>query len=141
MNKSFIIVSIILFVAVALGIYYLYSSQINNIHGMKIQILNNGAGQGSKMGDLITVNYVGTLENGQKFDSSFDRKQPFQFTLGQGQVIQGWDLGLLDMKVGEKRKLTIPPELGYGSQGAGNLIPPNATLIFEVEMLKIESPK
>jgi len=108
---------------------------------MKIQILNNGAGQGSKMGDLITVNYVGTLENGQKFDSSFDRKQPFQFTLGQGQVIQGWDLGLLDMKVGEKRKLTIPPELGYGSQGAGNLIPPNATLIFEVEMLKIESPK
>ena len=107
------------------------------IQNMKIEILQEGSGEASKNGDKVTVHYTGTLKNGTKFDSSLDRGTPFSFTLGQNRVIQGWELGVLGMKVGEKRKLTIPPELGYGSQGAGERIPPNATLIFQVELLKI----
>jgi len=104
---------------------------------VKIEVLQQGTGEAvSKNGDQLTVDYTGTLEDGTKFDSSIGRA-PFVFTLGAGQVIQGWDQGLLNMKVGEKRKLTIPASLGYGSSGAGGVIPPNATLIFEVELLKI----
>lgn len=104
---------------------------------VKIEVLQQGTGEEvSKNGDQLTVNYTGTLEDGTKFDSSIGRA-PFVFTLGAGQVIQGWDQGLLNMKVGEKRRLTIPASLGYGSSGAGGVIPPNATLIFEVELLKI----
>lgn len=109
-----------------------------NIQGMKVEILKEGTGESAKNGDLVTVNYTGTLENGTKFDSSFNPgRSPFQFTLGQGMVIKGWELGVLGMKVGEKRKLTIPADLGYGASGAGGVIPPNATLIFEVDLLKI----
>jgi len=90
----------------------------------------------AKDGDLLTVHYVGTLQDGTKFDSSIDRGQPFQFTLGAGKVIKGWDKGLLGMKVGEKRTLTIQPEDGYGSQAVGP-IPANSVLIFEIELLKI----
>jgi FKBP-type peptidyl-prolyl cis-trans isomerase len=105
---------------------------------LKIEILKEGTGQEAKDGDTVSVHYTGTLQNGVKFDSSLDRQTPFVFTLGAGQVIPGWEQGILGMKVGEKRKLTIAPELAYGSSGAGGVIPPNATLIFEVELLGIK---
>ncbi|XP_008213933.1 FK506-binding protein 2 isoform X1 [Nasonia vitripennis] len=95
----------------------------------------------SKKGDQLTMHYTGTLQDGTKFDSSLDRDQPFTFQLGVGQVIKGWDQGLLDMCVSEKRKLTIPPSLGYGDRGAGNVIPGGATLHFDVELINIsDSP-
>ena len=101
------------------------------------EILEKGTGKEAKAGDRVSVHYAGFLQDGTKFDSSFDRNQPFQFVLGKGQVIKGWDQLVQDMKVGEKAKLTIPPEFGYGEQGAGGVIPPNATLIFEVQLLEI----
>ena len=97
-----------------------------------------GKGPEAKSGDNVSVHYTGTLENGEKFDSSKDRNQPFEFKLGQGRVIQGWDQGVPGMKVGGKRKLIIPPSLGYGARGAGPKIPPNSVLVFEVELLGIK---
>jgi|TARA_B100000427_G_scaffold149998_1_gene124817 FKBP-type peptidyl-prolyl cis-trans isomerase FkpA len=109
-------------------------------NGLVIEDLVVGEGQEAKDYNKVVVNYTGTLEDGSIFDSSLNPgREPFTFTLGVGSVIKGWDLGVKDMKVGGKRKLTIPPELGYGDKGAGNVIPPGATLIFEVELLEVEA--
>ena len=104
---------------------------------LKIEELKVGTGAEAKAGDEVRVHYTGWLTDGTKFDSSVDRGQPFSFTLGVGMVIRGWDEGVAGMKVGGKRKLTIPAHLGYGARGAGRVIPPNATLVFEVELLGI----
>lgn len=105
--------------------------------GLKYKVITAGTGAMPKAGQTVKVHYVGTLADGTKFDSSRDRDDPFKFKVGIGQVIKGWDEGLALMRVGESRTLIIPPELGYGARGAGGVIPPNATLIFEVELLGI----
>ena len=104
-----------------------------------IEDIKTGGGDAVKPGDKVSVNYAGWLTDGVKFDNSYDRGQPFSFTVGAGQVIQGWDRGLLGMKIGGKRKLIIPAALGYGAQGVPGTIPPNAILIFEIELLKISN--
>lgn len=114
------------------------SSIASDTMELKIEDLVVGNGAEAKSGKPVKVHYTGWLTNGKKFDSSVDRGQPFRFLLGGGQVIQGWDKGVAGMKVGGKRKLTIPPQMGYGDRGAGNVIPPNATLVFEVELLGVE---
>ena len=108
--------------------------------GLKITINQEGSGDRADIGMSVSVHYTGKLEDGTVFDSSIPRGQPFTFTLGAGQVIKGWDLGVEGMTVGEKRNLVIPPHLGYGVRGAGASIPPNATLIFDVELLEVTMP-
>lgn len=105
--------------------------------GLTIEELTVGTGATAAAGQKVSVHYTGWLTNGTKFDSSKDRGDPFEFPLGGGRVIKGWDEGVQGMKIGGKRKLTIPPALGYGARGAGGVIPPNATLVFEVELLAV----
>jgi FKBP-type peptidyl-prolyl cis-trans isomerase len=105
--------------------------------GLEYWDIKEGTGPAAKKGDKVKVHYTGWLTEGKKFDSSVDRNDPFAFALGAGQVIKGWDEGVAGMKVGGKRQLRIPPELGYGSRGTGGVIPPNATLIFDVDLLGI----
>ena len=112
------------------------ASEVTTPSGLKYEDIKVGTGDAAAPGQSVSVHYTGTLTDGKKFDSSKDRGQPFEFPLGGGKVIRGWDEGVQGMKVGGVRKLTIPPELGYGARGAGGVIPPNATLIFEVELLK-----
>ncbi len=158
LNQNQWIAVVVALTVVALFVYWTYSrnnqstqkpaevtesntKQMNNISTIKgLEIYDEvvGTGAEAKAGQKISVHYTGTLTNGKKFDSSVDRGMPFEFTLGVGQVIQGWDQGFAGMKIGGKRKLVISPEMGYGSQGAGNVIPPNATLIFEVELLGVK---
>ncbi|MFN9805204.1 MAG: FKBP-type peptidyl-prolyl cis-trans isomerase [Betaproteobacteria bacterium] len=106
--------------------------------GLQYDDLLVGEGAVAQAGQFVSVHYTGWLTNGRKFDSSLDRGDPFSFHLGQGQVIAGWDEGVQGMQIGGKRKLTIPPDLGYGRYGAGGVIPPDATLVFEVELLGVE---
>ncbi len=142
-----------MFVGLALLGYLLFSDQIMNLFnpsvgtsisqesqvGVKVNDVSAGTGPLAESGDVLTVNYVGNLEDGKVFDSSIDRGVPFSFTLGVGQVISGWDEGVAGMRAGGKRVLTVPPEYAYGEQGVGP-IPPNSTLIFQVELLKVEKP-
>ncbi len=114
------------------------SAPVTTASGLKIEDLLVGNGPTAERGKMVTVNYTGWLTDHTKFDSSLDHGQPFEFALGQGNVIKGWDEGVQGMKVGGKRRLTVPPDLGYGAQGTpGGPIPPNATLIFEVELLGV----
>ena len=144
-----ILISTIVILAIMGLAFYVNNKQANNTASINqsssnmeqeliIETLKEGAGEVTKVNDKITVHYTGWLEDGAKFDSSVDRGQPFVFTLGIGQVIQGWDNGMLGAKIGEKRKLTIPPSLAYGETGMNPIIPPNATLIFEVEIINIQ---
>lgn len=113
------------------------ADEVTTASGLKYSDLKVGTGAEAKAGQTAVVHYTGWLTNGTKFDSSKDRGQPFSFPLGGGRVIRGWDEGVQGMKVGGSRKLTIPASLGYGAQGAGGVIPPNATLVFEVELLDL----
>ncbi len=113
------------------------AKEVTTASGLKYVELAVGEGAEAKSGDRVQVHYTGWLLDGTKFDSSVDRKQPFPFPLGAGRVIRGWDEGVAGMKVGGKRKLVIPPDLAYGARGAGGVIPPDATLVFEVELVKI----
>lgn len=147
MKKDIIIILIVLIVIFG-GVWLVFNGAgpktVSNpknfdIQGMKVEVLKEGTGVEAKNGNTVSVHYTGTLENGTKFDSSLDRGTPFEFTLGAGMVIKGWDLGVAGMKVGEQRKLTIPSDLAYGDNGVGNgLIPPKATLIFTVELLAVK---
>ena len=129
---------VVLTVSVGVGGSMAESNQeVTTPSGLKYVDQTVGTGDVAVVGKNVSVHYTGWLENGKKFDSSVDRGQPFSFPLGAGRVIKGWDEGVQGMKVGGKRKLTIPSDLGYGSRGAGGVIPPNATLIFDVELLGV----
>jgi FKBP-type peptidyl-prolyl cis-trans isomerase FkpA len=142
-NQRLILLGILLlFVTVILAfnwrkIFPSRGDMITTASGLQYEDVIIGSGQEAKIGDIVSVHYTGWLEDGTKFDSSLDRNQPFQFQIGTGMVIKGWDEGVAGMKVGGTRKLTIPSDLAYGEQGAGEIIPPNATLIFEVRLLGI----
>ena len=146
MNKK---ITLLIIGLILIGGFYVFSVNIDNnfLKGditesiknnmLEIETIVEGSGVESKVGDSLTVHYTGMLEDGTKFDSSVDRGTPFNFILGIGQVIEGWEKGMEGIKVGEKRKLTIQPEYAYGERGIPGVIPPNATLIFEVELLEI----
>jgi len=156
MNKNYIIGAVIIVIILSVAVYFQIqdnkktyeeiginknqnmeeNQNASSTAGLKKETIKEGTGQEAKAGDKVTVDYVGTLENGTRFDSSIDKGTPFTFTLGEGQVIQGWDLGVLGMKVGEKRKLIIPSNLAYGPDDYGP-IPGGSTLIFEVDLLGI----
>lgn len=107
--------------------------------GLRYEEIECGDGTEAARGDLVTVHYTGTLENGKKFDSSLDRNEPFEFRIGSGDVIAGWEEGVVGMREGGTRELTIPPDLGYGKSGFPPVIPPNSTLIFEIELLEVQT--
>ena len=144
-NQQIKIVAISLVVGLAIAsiVYVMWhrrssaSGEVRTASGLKYVDIREGTGPTPKLGQTVVVHYTGTLENGSKFDSSLDRGQPFEFRIGTGAVIQGWDEGLMSMKVGGKRKLIIPPSLGYGPRAQPN-IPANSTLIFDVELLNVK---
>lgn len=145
MNKI-ILIAVLLLIGAGLVYYFgfyqkntpLPEEQNQMQESLKIETLREGTGSGIVSGQTAVVHYTGWLIDGTKFDSSLDTGTPFSFPLGEGRVIAGWDQGVLGMKVGEKRKLFIPSDLAYGSSGVGGIIPPNAPLIFEVELLEIK---
>jgi peptidylprolyl isomerase len=142
MSFNRLVVSAILMAFVAAPLVAWAAGEVTTPSGLRISDVKKGAGAAPQTGQTVTVNYTGWLfvdgKKGTKFDSSLDRNQPFSFTIGQGQVIKGWDEGVATMHVGGKRTLIIPPDLGYGASGAGGVIPPNATLIFDVDLLGVK---
>lgn len=145
-KKTQIIVLVVIAALLAAGVVYVLSrrgktdapaNEVTTASGLKYVDLVEGTGPTPQLGQTVVVHYTGTLQNGTKFDSSLDKGRPFSFPIGRGSVIKGWDEGLMTMKVGGKRRLTIPPKLGYGAQSQPN-IPANSTLIFDVEMLGIK---
>mgnify|MGYP000980923888 CR=1 FL=1 len=137
-----LVTAVMLTILSMIPVYAAETAKVNKMttteSGLKYTDLVVGKGASPVRGKQVKVHYTGTLENGTKFDSSVDRKQPFSFVIGVGQVIKGWDEGVMGMKVGGKRKLIIPANLGYGARGAGGVIPPNATLLFDVELLDVQ---
>ena len=129
-----------LFIFLSIITLFIGNLGFSSENDLKITINQEGSGERAEIGMSVSVHYTGKLEDGTVFDSSIPRGQPFTFTLGAGQVIKGWDLGVEGMTVGEKRNLVIPPHLGYGMRGAGATIPPNATLVFDVELLEVKMP-
>jgi len=147
-NKKKMVVWILVVLLVVGALVFITIKKGNNnlgntqkVEGVDVTILSEGSGEEAKIGDSVSMNYTGTLEDGTAFDSNVDPKfnhvSPFLFNLGAGQVIKGWDIGVVGMKVGEKRRLTINPEFAYGEAGVGSIIPPNAKLIFDVELVAI----
>lgn len=138
-RRQRLIILLVIILILAGAAFIVYSALGNKqAASLKINDLVVGAGAEAKTGSAVTVHYTGWLEDGTQFDSSLDSGQPFQFVIGRGQVIQGWDQGVTGMKVGGKRQLIIPPHLAYGAQGYPGAIPPNATLTFEVELLDVK---
>ena len=138
--KRFFMISALITVAALIAVPAFAKEENKTVttpSGLKYIDVVVGKGASPTAGKQVTVHYTGTLENGKKFDSSVDRNQPFTFIIGVGQVIPGWDEGVMSMKVGGKRKLIIPAKLGYGARGAGGVIPPNATLLFDVELISV----
>ena len=127
-------------ISASVYVYNYFNSAKKDIvaHDKTIVVLKEGTGEGARRGDTLAVHYIGSLLDGTQFDNSYRREKPIEVTLGAGQVIRGWEEGLMGMKVGEKRNLAISPELAYGEAGAGAIIPPNATLNFEVELLSVK---
>jgi FKBP-type peptidyl-prolyl cis-trans isomerase len=145
MKKSIITLLTITLLFVAINLYGNQPDETNQDkgwikmeNGLSYQVITEGTGEIAEDGNTVRVHYTGTFVDGRKFDSSLDRSQPFEFRLGAGRVIRGWDLGVLGMKIGEKRILQIPSHLAYGERGAGGIIPPNTDLVFEVELLEIK---
>ena len=141
MSHARLLVSAILLALTIAPLMALAAAEVTTPSGLRIIDVKPGTGPVPQAGQTVTVNYTGWLfvdgKKGKKFDSSLDRAQPFSFTIGQGQVIKGWDEGVATMHVGGQRTLIIPPDLGYGANGAGGVIPPGATLVFEVELLAV----
>ncbi len=137
-SMSRVVVSFLMAVLLAVPAFAAQEAKtVTTASGLKYVDVVVGKGASPTASKTVKVHYTGTLENGKKFDSSVDRNEPFSFTIGVGQVIPGWDEGVMTMKVGGKRKLIIPAKLGYGARGAGSAIPPNATLLFDVELLDV----
>jgi peptidylprolyl isomerase len=135
---TIIVATVVMATLLAVSAFAAKGKTVTTASGLKYVDVVVGKGASPTAGKMVKVHYTGTLENGKKFDSSVDRNEPFSFVIGVGQVIRGWDEGVMTMKVGGKRKLIIPAKLGYGSRGAGGDIPPNATLLFDVELLDVQ---